>query len=78
MILNSEKEIRQVIQFGVATAMYLWGFPSMAIILVVLMLPWRPVYRVAAYLGSALLNGRAKRSVKRAMRKLSEEPVEAV
>jgi uncharacterized membrane protein YqjE len=77
MTLKSEKEIRQVVQIGIATAMYLWGFPAMAVVLVVLILPWTPVYRVAAYLGCVVLEVRAKRTVKRAMRKLTEAPVHA-
>jgi hypothetical protein len=55
----------------------LWGFPALAITLVVLILPWHPVYRVAAYLGCVVLEVKAKRTVKRAMRKLTEEPVHA-
>ena len=77
MILKSEKEIRQVVQIGIATALYLWGFPALAIVMVVLILPWTPVYRVAAYLGCVVLEVKAKRTVKRAMRKLSDEPVHA-
>ena len=77
MTLKSEKEIRQVVQIGIATALYLWGFPALAIVMVVLILPWTPVYRVAAYLGCVVLEVKAKRTVKRAMRKLSEEPVHA-
>ncbi len=77
MTLKSEKEIRQVVQIGIATALYLWGFPALAIVLVVLILPWTPVYRVAAYLGCVALEVKAKRTVKRAMRKLSDEPVHA-
>ena len=77
MTLKSEKEIRQVVQIGIATALYLWGFPALAIVLVVLILPWHPVYRVAAYLGCVVLEVKAKRTVKRAMRKLSDEPVHA-
>jgi len=75
MTLKTEKEIRQVVQIGVATALYLWGFPALAITLVVLILPWSPVYRVAAYLGCTVLEVRAKRTAKRAMGKLTEEPV---
>jgi hypothetical protein len=77
MTLKSEKEIRQVVQIGIATALYLWGFPALAIVLVILILPWTPVYRVAAYLGCVVLEVKAKRTVKRAMRKLSDEPVHA-
>ena len=77
MTLKTEKEIRQVVQIGIATALYLWGFPIMALLLVLLILPWQPIYRVAAYLGCAVLEVKAKRTVKRAMRKLSEEPVHA-
>jgi uncharacterized membrane protein YqjE len=75
MTLETEKEIRQVVQSGVATALYLWGFPIMALLLVLLILPWQPIYRMAAYLGCVVLEVRAKRTVKRAMRKLNEEPV---
>ncbi|MGA2477038.1 MAG: hypothetical protein ABSF73_10525 [Terriglobia bacterium] len=77
MTLKSEKEIRQLVQIGIATALYLWGFPIMALLLVLLILPWQPIYRVAAYLGCVVLEVRAKRTVKRAMRKLSDEPVHA-
>jgi Na+-transporting NADH:ubiquinone oxidoreductase subunit NqrB len=77
MTLKSEKEIRQVVQIGIATALYLWGFPALAIVMVVLILPWTPAYRVAAYLGCVVLEVKAKRTVKRAMRKLSDEPVHA-
>ena len=76
MTLKNEKEIRQVWQIGVATALYLWGFPILALMLVVLILPWQPVYRMAATLGGVVLEVRAKRTVKRAMRKLNEEPVQ--
>jgi uncharacterized membrane protein YqjE len=77
MTLKSEKEIRQVVQIGIATALYLWGFPIMALLLVLLILPWQPIYRVAAYLGCVVLEVKAKRTVKRAMQKLSDEPVHA-
>ena len=77
MTLKTEKEIRQVVQIGIATALYLWGFPIMALLLVLLILPWQPIYRVAAYLGCVVLEVKAKRTVKRAMRKLSDEPVHA-
>jgi len=76
MLLESEKELRQVVQIGIATALYLWGFPIMALLLVLLILPWQPIYRVAAYLGGVVLEVRAKRTVKRAMRKLNEAPME--
>ena len=62
-------------QTGVATPLYLWGFPIMALLLVLLILPWQPIYRVAAYLGCVVLEVKTKRTVKRAMRKLTEEPV---
>jgi uncharacterized membrane protein YqjE len=77
MTLKSEKEIRQVLQFGIATALYLFGYPLLALGLVVLILPWTPVYRVAAYLGGVVLEVRAKKTVKRAMKRLAEEPAEA-
>jgi hypothetical protein len=47
----------------------------MALLLVLLILPWQPIYRVAAYLGCVVLEVKTKRTVKRAMRKLTEEPV---
>jgi len=77
MTLKTEKEIRQVVQIGIATALYFWGFPTISVALVVLILPWQPVYRIAAHLGGVALEVRAKRTVKRAMRRLAEEPVEA-
>jgi Na+-transporting NADH:ubiquinone oxidoreductase subunit NqrB len=75
MILESEKELRQVAQVAVATALGCWGFPILALLLVLLIVPWQPFYRMAAYLGGVVLEMRAKRTVKLAMRKLSEEPV---
>lgn len=75
MILESEKEFRQVLQVAVATALGCWGFPILALLLVLLILPWQPIYRMAAYLGGVVLEIKARRTVKRAMRKLSEEPV---
>jgi Na+-transporting NADH:ubiquinone oxidoreductase subunit NqrB len=76
MILESEKELRQVVQVGVATALGCWGFPELALLLVILILPWQPIYRMAAYLGGVVLEIKAKRTVRRAMRKLNEEPVQ--
>lgn len=78
MILESEKEFRQVVQVAVATALGCWGFPLVALLLVLLILPWQPFYRMAAYLGGVVLEMRAKRTVKLAMRKLSEEPVHVI
>ena len=75
MILDSEKEFRQVLQVAVATALGCWGFPILALVLVILILPWQPVYRMAAYLGGVVLEIKAKTTVKRAMRRLDEEPV---
>jgi hypothetical protein len=49
----------------------------MALLLVLLILPWQPIYRLAAYLGCVVLEVKAKRTVKRAMRKLSDEPAHA-
>lgn len=76
MILETEKEIRQVVQVAVATALGCWGFPILALLLVFLILPWQPFYRMAAYLGGVVLEIKAKRTVRRAMRKLNEEPVQ--
>jgi len=76
MILESEKELRQVVQVAVATALGCWGFPELALLLVILILPWQPFYRMAAYLGGVVLEIKAKRTVRRAMRKLNEEPVQ--
>jgi len=76
MILESEKELRQVVQIAVATALGCWGFPELALLLVILILPWQPFYRMAAYLGGVVLEIKAKRTVRRAMRKLNEEPVQ--
>ncbi|MGD0921518.1 MAG: hypothetical protein ABSA70_07115 [Terriglobia bacterium] len=75
MILESEKELRQIVQVGVATALGCWGFPGLALLLVLLILPWQPFFRMAAYLGGVVLEIKAKRTVKQAMRKLNEEPV---
>jgi hypothetical protein len=75
MILVSEKELRQVVQVAVATALACWGFPVLALLLVLLIVPWQPFYRMAAYLGGAVLEIKARRTVKRAMRRLNEEPV---
>ena len=76
MILESEKELRQVVQIAVATALACWGFPILALVLLLLILPWQPIYRMAAYLGGVVLEIKAKRTVRRAMRKLNEEPVQ--
>jgi cytochrome c-type biogenesis protein CcmH/NrfF len=76
MTLKNEKEIRQVVQIGVATALYLWGFPVLALLLILLILPWNPVYKMAATLGGVVLEVKAKRTVKRAMSKLNGEPVQ--
>ena len=75
MILENEKEIRQVLQVAVATALGCWGFPILALLLVLLILPWQPIYRMVAYLGGVVLEIKAKRTVKRAMKNLNEEPV---
>ncbi len=75
MILETEKELRQVVQVAVATALGCWGFPVLALLLVLLILPWQPFYRMAAYLGGVVLEIKAKGAVKRVMSKLSEEPV---
>ncbi|MGD0696776.1 MAG: hypothetical protein ABSB82_18320 [Terriglobia bacterium] len=76
MILETEKEIRQALQIAVATALACWGFPLLAVLLVMLIVPWKPIYRMAAYLGGVVLEIKARRTVRHAMRKLSEEPVE--
>ena len=75
MLLEGEKELRQAVQIAVATALGCWGFPILALLLVILILPWQPFYRMAAYLGGVVLEIKAKRTVRRAMRKLNEEPV---
>ena len=75
MMLDTEKELRQVVQIAVATTLGWEGFPLLALLLVLLILPWQPVYRMAANLGGVVLEIRAKRTVKRAMRNLSGEPV---
>jgi len=74
--LETEKEVRWVIQTAVVTALACWGFPLLALLLVMLIVPWKPIYQMAAYLGSVVLEIKARRTVRHAMRKLSEEPVE--
>jgi len=76
MILETEKEVRWVIQTAVVTALACWGYPVVALLLLILILPGQPIYRVAASLGGAVLEIKARRTVRHAMRKLSEEPVE--
>jgi hypothetical protein len=76
MTLKTEKEVRQVVQTGVATALYFWGFPTIAVLLVLLILPWEPIYQAAAYLGGVVLDAKAKRTVKRALKKLNQAPIE--
>jgi len=78
MILESEKEFRQAMQVAVGTALACWGFPLLALLLVLLFVPWRPIYYVAAHLVGVILVIRARRTARRAMRKLNEEPVHAV
>jgi hypothetical protein len=74
-MFDTEKEFRQVIQIAAATALVCWGFPLLALLLVLLVLPWQPFYRMAAYLGGVVLEIKARRTVKRAMRNLREKPV---
>jgi hypothetical protein len=74
--LETEKEVRWVVQTAVVTALACWGFPLLALLLVMLIVPWKPIYQMAAYLGSVVLEIKARRTVRHAMRKLSEEPVE--
>lgn len=74
--METEKEVRWVIQTAVVTALACWGFPLLALLLVMLIVPWKPIYQMAAYLGSVVLEIKARRTVRHAMRKLSEEPVE--
>ncbi|MBZ5560882.1 MAG: hypothetical protein LAP13_00520 [Acidobacteriia bacterium] len=75
MKLESEKELRLVGQVAVATLLACWGFPVISLILIALILPWRPIYRVAGYLGEVVLEIKARNTVKRALRKLGEEPL---
>jgi hypothetical protein len=75
MILESEKEFRQAVQVAVATVLACWGFPLLALLLVLLIVPWRPIYYMAARLGGVILEIKARRMARRAMRKLDEEPV---
>ncbi|MGC9996717.1 MAG: hypothetical protein ABSE79_15480 [Terriglobia bacterium] len=74
--METEKEVRWVVQTAVVTALACWGFPLLALLLVMLIVPWKPIYQMAAYLGSVVLEIKARRTVRHAMRKLSEEPVE--
>jgi uncharacterized membrane protein YqjE len=75
MKLETEKELRLVAQVAVATMLACWGFPVISLVLIVLILPWRPIYRMAGYLGECVLEMKAKSTVKRALRKLNEEPL---
>lgn len=75
MKLESEKEFRLVAQVAVATALACWGFPLIALVLVALILPWQPIYRAAGYLGELVLQIKVRNTVKRALRKLDEEPL---
>jgi len=76
MILETEKEVRLVIQTAVATALACWGYPLVALLLFILILPWQLIYRVAASLGGVVLEMKARRTVRHALRRMSEEPVE--
>jgi hypothetical protein len=77
MILGSEKGFRQSVQVAVATALACWGFPILGLLLVLLIVPWHPIYHMAARLGGVILEMRARRTARKAMRKLNEEPVHA-
>ena len=77
MTVETEKEVRLVVQTAVATTLACWGYPVLALLLLILILPWQPIYRMAAYLGGVVLEIKARRTVRHALRKLSEEPVEA-
>ncbi len=76
MRLESEKELRLVAQVAVSTVLACWGFPIVSFVLIVLILPWQPIYRVAEYLGSVVLEIKTRNTVKRALRKLDEESVQ--
>jgi len=76
MILETEKEFRLIVQVAVATTLACWGFPFLALVLVLLVVPWQPIYRMAAYLGGVVVKISARATVKKAMRKLHEEPVQ--
>jgi len=51
MILENKKEYRQVLPIAIATVLGCSGVPILALLLVLLILPWQPMYRLAAYLG---------------------------
>lgn len=46
--METEKEVRWVIQTAVVTALACWGFPLLALLLVMLIVPWKPIYQMAA------------------------------
>ena len=75
MKLESEKEFRLVAQVAIATLLACWGFPLIALVLVVLILPWQPIYRAAGYLGDLVLEIKARNTVRRALRRLDGEPL---
>lgn len=77
MVLESEKEFPQSVQVAVATALACWGFPILGLVLVLLIVPWQPLYHMAARLGGVILEIRARRTARRAMRKLNGEAVHA-
>jgi hypothetical protein len=56
MILENKKEYRQVLPIAIATVLGCSGVPILAPLLVLLILPWQPMYRLAAYLGGGAGN----------------------
>jgi hypothetical protein len=75
MILETAKELRRAVRIAADTVLTCCGFPPLALLPVLLIFPWPPFYRVAAYLGGVVLEIKSQRTVKLSMRKLSEEPM---
>jgi len=64
-MITNEAEIRIAVQAVLASVLVLYGFWGCAVVVVLILLPWKPIFAVGSYLAQPLVDWRIKKAQKR-------------
>jgi len=64
-MITNEAEIRVAVQAVLASVLALYGFWGCALVVIVILLPWKPIFAVGSYLAQPLVDWRVKKARER-------------